>query len=276
MKHTWIKTVVATIALSSAGFVTTSASAGLLEYSFAVNGFAGGGTLSGSFIGEDTNNDGYISSFPFSYANEFDNTVPNTIQSGLNEVSFASATFTAGANSSLSSFNVKNDLTDLSDILSPEFPLLLDAFFILNYKIGSGFIGDDSFEGMLLGEANQPYVFGLGQFLPAPDTIFAGTFGNVEGDPDPLINGNTLTSELIRNAWLIDGPGPCTGMSTCGVVHDVLFPPAVGSADFTNSFAVVIEGVPVSAPGTSIFIAASLLAFALSGKETDWKKYRRN
>lgn len=241
-------------------YISAAVQAGPVTFDFSVGGFSDGGSVTGSFTGEDLNGDGYISSFLFKQDVDFADSGFDTM---MNEVYYASATFNGSFTSTdgttseeITTFDISNDMTDTTDEYIPGFPQ--DLFFLLNYKVGSGFLGDDTFEGMLFGEADQSFIFGLGQFLPAPAGI-------VFDAPNALPGGATLTSQLILEGS--DG-SPCMGMA-CGAVHTVLldefFMPYVGGSDLTNSLAEVSQ---VSAPQFG-FLVAGLVIFMCLKRSRD-------
>lgn len=236
-------------------FTFTASQAGVMTFNLSVGGFSDGGTVTGTFTGEDLNNDGYISSFLFKQSGDF---VGTGFDETMNEVYTASASFTGsfmtddGTNvEQVTHFDISNDLTDISDMFLPGFPM--DLFFLLNYKLDGGLLGDDEYEGMLFGEADQPFIFGLGPFLPAP----AGIVFNA---PGMLPGGATLTSQLILEG---SNGNPCMGL-TCGAVHNVFadqnFMPAVGGSDLTNALAVVTQ-VPV--PPLGFLVAGMMILLCL-------------
>lgn len=225
-----------------------------VTFNYAVGGFSNGGTVHGSFTGEDLNGDGYISSFVgSSFDEDFEGSM---FQRGLNEVTHANMNFngyfeasveTGGEQVPITQVSTSNDLTDNmpGDIL--------DIFFVLNYKVGSAVLGDDQYEGMLFGTFDQPFVFGLGQFLPIPDGF--GIFDSINDLP----GGSSLTSALINNS---SQGSPCQAGSTCGVIHSVHFDEnwnvVVGGQDFTSEYAMVSSPVIHVLFGLSLF---ALLAY---------------
>lgn len=235
-------------------FTLSASQASVMTFNFSVGGFSDGGTVTGTFTGEDLNNDGYISSFLFKQSDDF---VGTGFDETLSEVYTASASFSGiftaddGSQQPVTDLTISNDLTDTTDMFIPGFPM--DLFFLLNYKLDGGLLGDDEYEGMLFGQADAPYVFGLGQFLPAPAGI-------VFDAPGMLPGGATLTSQMILNG---SNGSPCQGL-TCGAVHTVLtdqnFMPYVGGRSLTNSLAVVEE---VPAPPLGFLIAGMMVLVCL-------------
>lgn len=251
MNNLFTKALILAFSLTMA----TSASAKLTKFDFTMGGFSNGGSVTGSFKGEDLNNDGFISSFLFKQDIDFLN---NDFEVGMNEVTSAELTFNGffdagrmGADPDpVTTFSTANDLTDLTDEFFPGFPL--DLFFLLNYDLNGGnILGDGSTEGFLMGTADQPFVFGTGRFLPAPaGIVFDSNMG--------LAGGSTLTSKLIQDA--ANGT-PCINGLACGVVHSVIDDPVtfvgVGGFDMTSG---LLEVVEVSAPGGMPLFGAALAA----------------
>lgn len=237
----------------------TSLAAPLKTYEFTIDGFTNGGSVTGSFSGRDLDGDGYLSSFIFSQDIDMDGT---GFENGFaaNEVTSASATFNGlfdddnnpNTPAVMTTFDIMNDLTSIDDLFFDMFPL--DLFFVLNYQIGSGAIGDGEFEGLLFGQADGPAPLGLGRFLPAP-------LGILFDSPNDLLGGSTLTSALINNG---SNGNPCDN-STCGAIHTVLPDITVGGAELTNSLAIVRE---VSSPHSGLLVLGSLLGFTLVRRNT--------
>lgn len=226
--------------------------AALQTFYFSIDGFENGGSVFGSFSGEDRDGDGYLSSFIFSQDIDMDGT---GFENGFadNEVYAASARFTGlfdDDNNAATApvdvdFELSNDLTSIDDLFFGLFPT--DLFFVLNYKLDGGPLGDDPFEGMLIGQADSPAILGLGRFLPFPDAPGQPVFDSINDLP----GGSTLTSQLINNNSL---GAPCQQGATCGVVHTVLPNITVGGKELTNSLATV------DAPATPLLLLGGLVA----------------
>lgn len=227
-----------------------------ITYNFSVGGFANDGTITGSFTGEDLNGDGYLSSFIFSQAIDFNGT---SFQPGLseNEVTFASLEFngefdTGGTSSPITYYTDFHDLTDTSDVLFPGFPL--DLFFVLNFELNSDYLlGNNPLEGILIGRPSfAPLVFGLGQFLPIPQgQDFTDAINELPG-------GASVTSGLILNN---SNGMPCIGGAACGVLHSVVLDsngaPTFGAFDLTSG---IIDVQKVPAPSMLTLFAALFAA----------------
>ncbi len=234
-----------------------SSAAQLKTFEFTIDGFTNGGSVTGSFSGRDLDGDGYLSSFIFSQDIDMDGT---GFENGFaaNEVISASATFNGLFDDDnnpdtppvMTTFNLMNDLTSIDDLFFDMFPL--DLFFVLNYQLGSGVLGDDAFEGLVFGQADGEAPLGLGKFLPAP-------LGILFDSPNDLPGGSTLTSALINNGS--DG-NPCEN-STCGAIHTVLPDISVGGAELTNSLAIVRE---VSSPHADLLLICSMICIVVARK----------
>lgn len=240
-------TAAALLALAGA----STATAADMTFDFRVSGFSGGGEVVGKFKGSDLNGDGYLSSFLF--ADPAAVTAAG-LTPGINEVSFVEATFSGGVwdggdqIGSVTDFTVSNDLTVLEQ--GPGFPN--DLFFTFNYKIGSGLIGDDPFEGMLVGEAVQSFVFGVGPFLPSPEAL--GGFPS-------------LTLVDLTNAA---SGTPCVDSMACVIMQTIVLDPdtgapVTGGAAFSSQF-VSVSQVPV--PGAALLMAPMIAgAFGLKRRK---------
>ena len=229
-------------------FFVSQSYAAPISYQFSVGGFANGGTIEGTFTGEDLDGDGYLSSFIFSQAVDFED---NQFDSGDNEVTFASLEFN-GLLDGVTNYTDFHDLTDTSDELFPGFPL--DLFFVLNFKLdGDNLLGNDAFEGILMGRpGSAPFVFGLGQFLPVPEgQDFTDAINELPG-------GASVTSGLILNN---SNGVPCTNGSACGVLHSVVLDngaPTFGVFDLTSD---IIEVSQVPTPASLSLFSIMLAAF---------------
>lgn len=243
--------------------------ASLTTFEFTVDGFANGGSIIGTFTGEDLDGDGYLSSFLFTQ----DQFVEDAgFSFGDNEVTSVSLTYNGpidpgNGNEPVTTFTIGNELTDISDELFPGSGFPLDLFFSFNYELnGSGVLGDSLLEGMIIGQADQDFVFGLGQFLPIPP---GQDIDALEGN-DP--RGYILTSRLIAAGFDTDFSGTnCTDGYACGVVHNVFlgddFVPFVGGYELTSGLAQVSQvSAPAAMPLFSMLMFASLM-FALRGKD---------
>lgn len=196
-------------------------------------------TITGTFVGEDLNGDGYLSSFIFAQPSEMEGT---GFTAGYNEITSASFTvsgpFIEGVPGFLEdpiiSHTVTHDLTDITDEM---FGLPVDFFFLLNYDLTSGgFLGDGEFEGMFMGTTTIFYA--LGQFLPSPIPV------------------NTLTENLILNG----NPAPCVDGNACGVLHSLAPDLSIPSVQRTSNLAVVSQ---VSAPSMLWLFAGCFFGLAL-------------
>lgn len=249
MRNKWIKCLLVASALIISQI---SSAAPIRTFEFTIDGFENGGSITGRFTGEDKDGDGYLSSFIFSQDVDMDG---SGFENGFadNEVISASATFNGKFPDPVTgelvdtTFDSSNDLTNIDDLFFGLFPQ--DLFFVLNYKIGSGSLGDDKYEGILIGQADGFGPIGLGTFLPAPLGIL---FDSINGLP----GGSSLTSALINDSSM---GKPCDN-STCGVVHTVVptidGSVAVGASALTNSFAIVRE---VNVPASGLLMLSSML-----------------
>lgn len=230
-----------------------------ITYNFSVGGFSDGGTIEGSFTGEDLNGDGYLSSFIFSQPIDF---IDNQFESGLNEVTSASLEFN-GLLNGVTSYSDSHDLTDTSDELFPGFPL--DLFFVLNFQLNSdNLLGNGLYEGILMGRpAFSPFVFGSGQFLPVPSgQDFTDAINELPG-------GASVTSGLILNN---SNGMPCMSGSTCSVLHSVALngngEPTFGVFDLSAD---IIEVQRVPEPSTGILFGALLAAMFTIRLKNSWQ-----
>ncbi|GGW88061.1 hypothetical protein [Alteromonas halophila] len=235
--------------------LASPAQAGLMTFKFSIGGFSNGGSVTGSFTGEDLNGDGYLSSFPFKQDVDFLN---NSFSAGQNEITKASATFNGmfdgGASyGTVTNFTISHDLTDLTDFAFGVPSFLIDMFFTLNYNLNSpGTIGDDPFEGILLAPFDGSGVFGAGNFLPTTDLNFI--FDSINDLP----GGSTLTSSLINNN---SNGAPCVNGATCGTVHtvapDANGVPFVAGYDLTNA---LVQVTRVPTPGSLSLFGIGIIA----------------
>lgn len=201
-------------------------------------------TITGTFTGEDKNNDGYISSFIFARPDEMQG---SGFEAGeaFNEVTSASFTlsgpFTEGVpgflDDPVTSYTVSHDLTDVTDTSDSGF--LLDFFFLLNFDLtAGGVLGDGEFESMFMGVGDQTIYYALGQFLPSQ------------------VPGFTITEGLLNN----NNPAPCLDGNSCAVLHSLSPTLSVPSVQRTSSLAMVSQ---VSAPATLWLFAGCFVGLAL-------------
>lgn len=214
-------------------------------------------TITGSFVGEDLNGDGYISSFltPDSFAANnpdqqllvdagfgiFD-TFGNFV--GANEVRWASFTLTGafieGVEGFLDDPLITHTVTHDIDNPPPPAPgstLPTNTFFALNYNINSpGILGDDEFETLFMGTTT--IFFGLGQLLTSPFGI------------------PTITETMLTNSGSLNS---CSNGAPCGILHSLAPDLTVPSVQRTASLAQVTE---VPEPATFLLFSSALLGFA--------------
>lgn len=157
--------------------------------------------ITGSFTGEDTNGDGYLSSFLFAPQSELAN---SGFTAGYNEISAASFTLSGlfiehvpgYEDDPITSYTVTHDLTDITDEM---FGFPVDFFFLLNYDLTSGgVLGDGEYEGIFMGMTT--INFALGQFLPSSIAVNTIT-------ENLLVNGNAtpcIKRRSVRRCSLIN------------------------------------------------------------------------
>ncbi|WP_372626756.1 PEP-CTERM sorting domain-containing protein [Arsukibacterium sp.] len=214
-------------------------------------------TITGSFVGEDLNGDGYISSFltpdifsasnpdqqllvdaGFGVFDSFGNFV------GANEVRWASftlsGTFIEGVEGYLDDPLITHTVTH--DIDNPPPPVVgstlpTNTFFALNYNVNSpGILGDDEFETLFMGIAT--INFGLGQLLTSPFGI------------------PTITETMLTNSGSLSS---CTNGAPCGILHSLAPDLTVPSVQRTASLARVTQ---VPEPATFLLFSSALLGIA--------------
>lgn len=247
-----------------------------IKFEFSVGSFSNEdgsfGEITGVFIGEDLNNDGYISSYNAAagYQGNFD----SNPFIGRNEVTFASYQFSGDFTAVLGVIGnpeVNTTSHEDSHSIAPGLPNeSVDDFFALNYKIGSGLLGDDINEGLFMGSSNSGFSFAQGSFLPLPGEFFYELFliDDLPFDAD----GASLTAQLLYQK---DVAPPCNGISACGVMHSVLFDfvngVSSGGEIFTSEFVSVSR---VSTPAISALFALALV-LVLAQKTPTPKRYRQ-